>query len=522
MRIRALGFVLAALLCVASLASAQVMPLGQHPGSGGTSGSGTTGYLPVWTGTTALGNSLLYQDTGNSAIATSLLGEGTPQDLWNNVGFQNAFNIGGLLTVVGDPDSQDANIRLRGFRGTYAAPTTLLAGDVVGRLAFDAITGIGAFNAVGTLLVTLTTGPSSGGAAISLTAPGQDSTFTFGVNGGAPMLYLDGPTQNIIANSDTGVVSADVSSFISSAYGGGPTQAFVIPLDNGDAKLVLPSVGDVTPKLDFVRGRGTFGTPTMHLANDVLGRIRFQGFTGSLVQSGPEIIATALSDGDQSGGFKLSLSTGADNSRLELMHGSGTPGIYLLSNPSKRIVITPAEAIDVDDVPGLLSSSNDQVVFALDNGGSVMILENDDGATLDLRKFHGTYASPAKVTATSTLGKVVWRGYTGTDDQFATGPAVSVVALTDLDDVTPDFRLDLLGVSIRDTIRVGTQSATPELVITNALVTVPTLNATVAYQANGTPGKTQAYVVCTGVACATSCTLTFTQGILTANSGTCP
>ena len=35
-------------------------------------------------------------------------------------------------------------------------------------------------------------------------------------------------------------------------------------------------------------------------------------------------------------------------------------------------------------------------------------------------------------------------------------------------------------------------------------------------------GKTQAYALCTGAACATTCTLTFTGGILTANSGTCP
>ncbi len=53
-------------------------------------------------------------------------------------------------------------------------------------------------------------------------------------------------------------------------------------------------------------------------------------------------------------------------------------------------------------------------------------------------------------------------------------------------------------------------------------VQAPTVNATVAIQANGTAGLTQNFALCTGVACATTCTLHVTQGIVTSATGTCP
>jgi len=82
------------------------------------------------------------------------------------------------------------------------------------------------------------------------------------------------------------------------------------------------------------------------------------------------------------------------------------------------------------------------------------------------------------------------------------------------------------GSGTANTVPLWTTSTTlgnsPLTLVGSVLTMTGTLNATTAYQANGTPGKTQAYVLCTGAACATSCTLTFTQGILTGNAGTCP
>ena len=90
--------------------------------------------------------------------------------------------------------------------------------------------------------------------------------------------------------------------------------------------------------------------------------------------------------------------------------------------------------------------------------------------TLFLVRARGTYAAPTKHLSGDTLGSIQWQGSAG-GLTAVNGPLLSAFALSDGDAASPSYKLDILGNSTLDTIRVGV-SATPEIQVTAGFVTL--------------------------------------------------
>src|SRR5262249_26533584 len=95
-------------------------------------GSGTVGKVPKWTGTSALGDSVITESTGNVGIGITNPASNfhVSSSTSNNVGFYfDAYPGGG------------SQMRFRWANGNPSAPTAVASGDRLGSIAFTGYTG---------------------------------------------------------------------------------------------------------------------------------------------------------------------------------------------------------------------------------------------------------------------------------------------------------------------------------------------------------------------------------------------
>jgi hypothetical protein len=120
-------------------------------GGGGVTGSGTVNTLPIWTGTTVLGNSDI-SETGTAFGETLVFG---PAATDNGNGFKltapniESVNPAGLvnfyLNTFGTSITPSALVSLYSAEGTQSSPTAILSGDEVGFIGAYGYTGSGSF-----------------------------------------------------------------------------------------------------------------------------------------------------------------------------------------------------------------------------------------------------------------------------------------------------------------------------------------------------------------------------------------
>jgi len=83
---------------------------GSAPPPATVTGSGTTDYLPLWTGSATLGNSHIFQSAGNTGI-----GNTSPQwalDVAGHINSSSGYLIGESLVLTQPGGVADANIAL--------------------------------------------------------------------------------------------------------------------------------------------------------------------------------------------------------------------------------------------------------------------------------------------------------------------------------------------------------------------------------------------------------------------------
>jgi hypothetical protein len=85
-------------------------------GGGGVSGSGTTGTLPLWSGPTALSNSVITQSAGNIGVGTT-----TPSERLHVEGNFWLSGPGAIITVNNTDSSSNPNLYLRDASGSSKA-----------------------------------------------------------------------------------------------------------------------------------------------------------------------------------------------------------------------------------------------------------------------------------------------------------------------------------------------------------------------------------------------------------------
>jgi len=120
--------------------------------AGGLSGSGTTGYLTKWTGSSALGNSIAYEDAGNFLI-------GTTSSLYKlTVNTASGVNFGvGKTSLFGTNDA----VFLNSVNDSYTSiPLTINASHIGLYIGYSEKLRI---NASGNVLIGTTTGVTGGG-----------------------------------------------------------------------------------------------------------------------------------------------------------------------------------------------------------------------------------------------------------------------------------------------------------------------------------------------------------------------
>jgi hypothetical protein len=151
------------------------------PSGGGVSGSGTTNYIAKWTGSTSLGNSIIYDNGTNVGIGTTAPG----YKLDVREGSIAVLHMSGAPQILigngGGADTSRADIRLV---DTPAAPKTLLfwGGDSTNGYQ------------MGTFYVQATKSIFSGNVGIGTTAPGDKLSVvgTFFAGGSVSGLKING------------------------------------------------------------------------------------------------------------------------------------------------------------------------------------------------------------------------------------------------------------------------------------------------------------------------------------------
>ncbi len=166
-------------------------------GAGGVSGSGTTNSIPLWSGGTALGNSLISQ-TGSTVQLPSFLqlaaAGGGGHVEFGNPNAETGMTISG--TNRADVRFDGSTLKLLAGSG-LTSPANGIAVDTAGNV------GIGTFAPASKLVVA----PGGSGGAISFGTPGGETGMSItGANRGD--IRFDGSTLKLLAGPGTGAMAA--------------------------------------------------------------------------------------------------------------------------------------------------------------------------------------------------------------------------------------------------------------------------------------------------------------------------
>jgi Chaperone of endosialidase len=169
--------------------------------SNAVSSSGTTNYIPVWTGSTKLGNSIIYQTGDRIGIRTTH--PGSALDVNGNINAANGFQIAGgeVLSLAGSTSA--ANLAI-GYGAFSSANGSASLDTAVGAFALNAATGEEFDTAIGAFALYSETGggvnTATGSYALNANVGDEEGDGTLNTADGAFAL-----TKNTTGNQNTAV-----------------------------------------------------------------------------------------------------------------------------------------------------------------------------------------------------------------------------------------------------------------------------------------------------------------------------
>ena len=265
-------------------------------------------------------------------------------------------------------------------RGTAAAPTIVVAGEVLGDLRFYGYDGA-AYQPAAAIRFGVEPAPAAPGAG---DMPGNIVFYTSPDGAVVPIEHLRiGNAGLVTATTTQAVVNADAAAdFRVSAHGAG-----------------------VVPSITHQASRGTTAAPVIVNNADIIARYLFQGYDSAAYQPAASItvgIDAAPGAGDMPGNLVFSTTPDAAAAVVE----------HLRINNAGVITATSAQAIVTNDT-----------------ASSVQLEAHGAGVsgTYDVRASRGTRAIPVIVNAADIAGNIVFRGYDGAAYQ----PAASIVSAVD-------------------------------------------------------------------------------------------
>jgi len=329
------------------------------PGSG-TVNTGTTNSLAYYTGNTnEVDDAVGLQWNNNSKILT--ISEGTAT-LNTNTAFKDIF-VSNTYS-----DSFQSFTRYRRARGTLESPTTLQAGDGIHTILFDSYDGTN-YNISGGISVSLDSGGSTG------ISPGF---MTFAVADSA------GDIINNVRINQTGRLIVGPFVAATDINESGAVSIIQTKSATSDiAALILSNQFTDTNgiRVNMLKTRGTFATPTPAVSGDQIGVIEYDAFDGTSVVRAAEVSVTingAISTGVVPGAitFKTANSSGTlnNNSRMS------AKGVEILTGALKLPVYASTTARDT----ALASPEAGMLVF-IETGAKIQInTNNTTGGWVDL------------------------------------------------------------------------------------------------------------------------------------------
>ena len=215
---------LAAIFLLSTIGSAQQnAPAAEDkasaPPPGTVTGSGTANYIPMWTGSTTLGNSYLYQ---NGGVGINTTAPHYSLDVNGHINSASGYLIGGSLALTMPGGSANSNIAVgyQALLGTGGSQNT-----AVGTGALENNNG-NANTANGYAALINSTG--SGNTALGAAALASDSTGSYNIAiGYDAAAYVSGGNSNNIhigsqgASTDSGTVRIGMSGFQTSFFAAG-------------------------------------------------------------------------------------------------------------------------------------------------------------------------------------------------------------------------------------------------------------------------------------------------------------
>lgn len=330
--------------------------------------NGTTNYISKFTGPNSLGDSVAYELGGFIGINTT-----APATELQVVSTSSA-DPRGIMSSQYSTDTNAARLHLRKSRGTVAAPTVIVSGDILGRIRFsgydgsaflqmasiDVIsTGIIAANRIPTYLsfsVATNTGPSVMSERMVIA---QNGNVGIGINAPSGLLHVNGSSgadvNSFFQNSST--TDGNTSRIVFATMG---TDAVLYSMGNMKVINISHNPGTLSSDFSFST-RGT--DDALYIKND--GKIGI----GTIVPKSKLDIVGNLTIGDTYGGANAAPTSGA------IIEGDVGIG---RNNPSFRLDIFKA--------------SNPQVQIDMNNGtsGSANLYLSEGGVQKTYIQFFGS------------------------------------------------------------------------------------------------------------------------------------
>lgn len=210
-------------------------------GSAGISGTGTSGYIPKWTGTSALGNSVIYQ-AGNG-ISLNYAGSssqfGVVSDVANGWGLSGSR---GLVVQQNNDGTQAAILKVQKSRGSAASPTAATSGDAIGVFDFQSYVGPSSKYQIGVRMESSVRGTVSD---VSGGAPVTFGISTQGKQGYSGRIFIDTSGHigiGTVSPSEKLDVSGNIRTSGQIQWGGSTTYTHITA---GDLFTVTPAASGI-------------------------------------------------------------------------------------------------------------------------------------------------------------------------------------------------------------------------------------------------------------------------------------